>query len=92
MVRYVKRPRSAIERHAFKDAHSRRHSVVDQKIEPKAENRASILSSWAHLPPPPEGATENEIKRRLIVQSLVKTEKSYITSLETVEHDYRRRY
>ena len=29
MVRYVKRPRSAIERHAFKDA-SRRHSVVDQ--------------------------------------------------------------
>ena len=56
-----------------------------------SEHRSSILSSWAHLPPPPEGATENDIKRRLIVQSLVKTEKSYISSLETIENDYRRR-
>ena len=54
-------------------------------------HRSSILSNWAHLPPPPENASENDIKRRLIIQSLVKTEKSYITSLETIENDYRRR-
>ena len=46
-------------------------------------------SDWGHLPPPPQNASENDIKRRLIVQSLVKTEKSYISSLETLEFDYR---
>lgn len=50
-----------------------------------------LHSDWAYLPPPPRDASENEIKRRLIVQSLVKTEKSYISSLEALEYDYRQK-
>ena len=46
-------------------------------------------SEWVFLPPPPSGATENEIKRRFIVQSLIKTEKAYLTSLETLEFHYK---
>lgn len=44
---------------------------------------------WGHLPPPPSGATDNDIKRRRILQSLVQSEKAYINSLGILEHDYR---
>ena len=65
-------------------------------IEEQNQNRHSIAAFghngiWTHLPPPPPNATDNDIKRRLIVQSLVKSEKSYISSLETIENDYRKR-
>ena len=64
-------------------------SFVSESVE--FDRRSSISSAWAHLPPPPPDATDNDIKRRLIIQSLVKTEKSYISSLETLQSNYRDR-
>ena len=53
------------------------------------DRRRSVQVEWGHLPPPPSGATENDIKRRRILQSLVQSEKAYINSLGILEHDYR---
>ncbi|GFN92550.1 rho guanine nucleotide exchange factor 10 [Plakobranchus ocellatus] len=42
------------------------------------------------LPPTPEGLTENQKKRRLIIELIISSERSYLESLERIIKDYER--
>eukprot|EP00106_Octopus_bimaculoides_P008662 XP_014776104.1 PREDICTED: rho guanine nucleotide exchange factor 10-like [Octopus bimaculoides] len=41
-----------------------------------------------HLPPPPEGLTRKQIKRRCVLECIISSEKSYIESLQRIHNDY----
>ncbi|CAG5115124.1 unnamed protein product, partial [Candidula unifasciata] len=40
------------------------------------------------LPPQPVGLTQNQIKRRLVIESIISSERSYLDSLERLVKDY----